>query len=155
MVIASPSRLDDGTPFPSLFWLTCPWLAERVSALESGGGAAQWARRVSEDPVLADAVKAADAAVRALRSDESRGEDECANVVLAGQSDPLGVKCLHAHVALALAGVPDLIGEEVVSDIRLGSAAPGEREGRGVEGQTAAWEEQLMCPDVRCLRRTA
>jgi hypothetical protein len=114
-VIASPSRLDDGTPFPTLFWLTCPHLAEKVAALESAGEAARWARRATEDPQLAAELRAADAAVREARAAESGGEDACASVGLAGQRDPLGVKCLHAHVAAALAGIADPVGAGVLS----------------------------------------
>lgn len=116
-VIASPSRLDDGTPFPNLFWLTCPHLAEKVAALESAGEAARWAQRAAVDSQLADGLRAADAAVREARAAESGGRDACASVGLAGQRDPLGVKCLHAHVAVALAGIADPVGAGVLSAV--------------------------------------
>ena len=32
-----PPNLDDGTPFPTTYWLTCPLLVQRVSALEASG----------------------------------------------------------------------------------------------------------------------
>jgi hypothetical protein len=35
-VIATAPLLPDGTPFPTLFWLTCPLLCRSVSGLESG-----------------------------------------------------------------------------------------------------------------------
>ena len=117
-VIVSPSTLADGTPFPNLAWLTCPWLAEAVAAEESAGGAAADARRAAADPAFAAARTAADAAVRARRAAESGGRDACATVGIAGQRDPLGVKCLHAHVALALLGVADPVGEDVVSRVQ-------------------------------------
>ena len=37
MVVENHPVLDDGSPFPTLFWLTCPILAKRASALESEG----------------------------------------------------------------------------------------------------------------------
>jgi len=117
-VIVSPSRLADGTPFPNLAWLTCPWLAEFASAEESEGGAAGYASRAAEDPAFAEALVVADAAVRDLRAAESGGDDACASVGIAGQRDPLGVKCLHAHVALALLGVDDPVGEDVLSRVQ-------------------------------------
>jgi len=116
-VIVSPSRLADGTPFPTYAWLTCPWLAERVGAEESAGGAAAFALRATTDPALAAALCVADQRVRQLRAAESRGTDACASVGLAGQRDPLGVKCLHAHVALVLVGVADPVGEELLGKI--------------------------------------
>ncbi len=117
-VIVSPSRLSDGTPFPNLAWLTCPWLAESVAAEESAGGAAAFARRAAEAPEFAAALTAADATVREKRAVESGGIDACATVGIAGQRDPLGVKCLHAHVALALLGVADPVGEDVLSRVQ-------------------------------------
>lgn len=116
-VIASPARLEDGSLFPTLFWLTCPWLLERVGALESGGAASRWAARAAADPELAGGLRAADAALAALRVEESAGEDACAGVGVAGQRDPLAVKCLHAHVALTLAGVADPIGSESLASV--------------------------------------
>jgi hypothetical protein len=116
-VIASPSRLDDGTLFPTLLWLTCPWLTRRAGELESGGGTARWAARVAGDPTLADALAATEVALVALRREESGGVDACAGVGLAGQRNPAGVKCLHAHVALALAGISDPIGRETLDAV--------------------------------------
>jgi len=114
----SPSRLADGTPFPNLAWLACPWLSEIVSAQESVGGAADFAHRAAVDPAFAAALVALDMSVRELRAAESGGVDACATVGVAGQRDPLGVKCLHAHVALALLGVADPVGEDVLSRVQ-------------------------------------
>jgi len=110
-VIVSPSLLEDGTPFPNYAWLTCPHLAEQVAARESAGEVATWAARAASDASLAAALRAVDARVRELRAAESGGVDACCAVGVAGQRDPLGVKCLHAHVALALVGVADPVGE--------------------------------------------
>ena len=37
VVIDVPKNLDDGTPFPTMFWLTCPMYIKKVSTLESHG----------------------------------------------------------------------------------------------------------------------
>jgi len=113
--IASPSRLADGTPFPNLVWLTCPYLTERISALESSGSIAEYAELAASDEGLAEALQATDARLREARKVESGGEDVCAEVGLAGQRDPLGVKCLHAHAALELVNLGDPIGREVLA----------------------------------------
>jgi len=115
--IASPSRLEDGTPFPNLVWLTCPFLVERVSAQESAGAIAEFAELAACDESLAQALLATDQRVRDARREESGGEDACAAVGLAGQRDPLGVKCLHAHVALELVRLGDPIGREVLDRV--------------------------------------
>ena len=114
VAIVSPSRLDDGTLFPNYAWLTCPWLADRAATEESSGSAARWAAAAATDTELADRLRAADAALRAARAAEGGGTDACAEVGLAGQRDPLGVKCVHAHVALALVGIDDPIGLELL-----------------------------------------
>lgn len=127
-VIASPGRLEDGTPFPTLFWLTCPWIAETAWRAESAGETAAWASVASSDESIGEQLKAADVKLRQARVAESGGLDPCASVGIAGQRDPLGVKCLHAHAALALSGIDDPIGRAVL-----------EERGR-------------YCPDERCAR---
>lgn len=126
--IASPPRLADGSPFPTLYWLTCPWLAAAVSGLESAGAAAAWAERLATEPDLRERAEAADAEYRRLRAAEGAGDDPCADVGVGGQRRAAGTKCLHAYVAAALAGLDDPIGAAVLSGL--------ERE----------------CPDGRCAR---
>lgn len=116
-VIVSPSRLADGTPFPTWAWLTCPWLTEETSALESAGACARYTDLLRESPALAERMRALDASVRECRARESGGVDECAPVGLAGQRDPLGVKCVHAAVALSLAGLDNPIGDDVLAGL--------------------------------------
>lgn len=130
-VIAVGPLLNDGTPFPTAFWLTCPWLAAAVSDLESAGGCSAWAGRITEDPGFAEEVAAADARYRSARAALSGGADPCAPVGVAGQVDPLAVKCLHARVAAQLAAVEDPVGAGVLAAL-------------AAEGSCAE------CPDDRC-----
>jgi uncharacterized protein len=116
-VIAVAPILGDGTPFPTTFWLTCPLLVQEVHRLESGGAHAEWARRAGRDADLAAGLLTADAAYRAARAAEAGGVDLCANVGVAGQSDALQVKCLHARVAAHLAGLVDPIGQVVAAQL--------------------------------------
>ena len=41
VVITVPPLLDDGTPFPTRYWLCCPLAQRRVGRLESSGGVAR------------------------------------------------------------------------------------------------------------------
>lgn len=116
VVIVTRPTLEDGEPFPTLFWLTCPVLRTRVSRLESDGATDEWTRRLAEDPGLAERMRVADEVYRRLRQAEAPSSDRCAVVGIAGQRDPLKVKCLHAHVAACLAGVCDPVGEAVLGD---------------------------------------
>lgn len=110
-VIVSPGLLGDGTPFPAYAWLTCPHLVEACFEAESAGAIAEWDARVFIDSGLAERLRAADGALREARRMESGGQDPCSDVGLAGQNHPIATKCLHAHVALALVGIADPIGE--------------------------------------------
>lgn len=114
-VIATPSTLVTGEPFPTLYYLTCPFVRAAVDALESAGQTTVWAARLTSEPALADEMREADRAYRAARAEESGGVDACADVGIAGQRDPLGTKCLHAHVAAALAGINDPVGMGVLA----------------------------------------
>ncbi|HET6498971.1 MAG TPA: DUF501 domain-containing protein [Coriobacteriia bacterium] len=124
-VIGTPPALRDGTPFPTLFWLTCPWLVASVGAAESGGATGVWASRLAADASISRRLRDSDERYRARRAREGGGADPCAPVGIAGQRDPAATKCLHAHVAAALAGIDDPIGVET-----LGGSGPDCAEGR-------------------------
>lgn len=116
-VIVSPPVLQDGERFPTWAWLTCPHLRKMVGHEESAGRCAAFARRATSDPGFAARLRIVDERVREARGREAGGEDATPHCGLAGQRDPLGVKCLHAHVAYALAGLGDPIGEEVLASV--------------------------------------
>ena len=116
-VILTKPLLKDGSPFPTLYWLTCPWLIESVGRIEGDGGAAHWAGRMASDEDLASRVMEADTEYRKRRGAETETEDPCATVGVAGQSDPLATKCLHAHVAAYLAGTGDPVGAGVLEQV--------------------------------------
>jgi hypothetical protein len=58
-VVETAPRLDDGTPFPTLFYLTCPRAAAAVSRLESGGLMRDMQQRLTSEPDLRAAQQAA------------------------------------------------------------------------------------------------
>lgn len=115
--IAVAPVLEDGELFPTTFWLVCPHLVAAVHASESSGESAAWSRRLAMDTELASEALAADSAYRAARRSEGGGVDPCPNVGIAGQTDPLIVKCLHARLAASLAGVLDPVGERFLEQL--------------------------------------
>lgn len=117
-VIATAAALEDGQLFPTLFYLTCPYLAEVVSDAESAGAADAWHDLLVADAALAGRLRAADRAYRAARAAESGGTDPTPGVGIAGQRDALATKCLHAHAAAYLAGLDDPVGEGVLIGVR-------------------------------------
>jgi len=116
-VIATAPQLEDGTYFPTLFYLTCPWLVLYINGLESTTAVSEWAEKLATEPDLRSRMIATDARYRAMRASFAGGTDPTPDVGIAGQRSPLSTKCIHAHVATYLAGLDDPVGESVVSSM--------------------------------------
>ncbi len=115
-VVATRPRLENGTPFPTTFYLTCPRAASRIGTLEASGLMREMTQRLEQDPGLAAAYRRAHQAYLSFR--ESLAQvPEIAGVSAGGMPDR--VKCLHVLAAQALAqgrGVNPL-GDEVLDRI--------------------------------------
>ena len=111
-VVETSPRLDDGTPFPTMFYLTCPRATAACSRLESAGVMRDMQDRLSTDPVLAKHYQAAHEDYLRRREAVERVE-EIKNVSAGGMPDR--VKCLHVHLGHALAAGPGVnpFGDEV------------------------------------------
>jgi hypothetical protein len=101
---------DAGEPFPTTFWLTCPHLVAAVSRLEAAGGVERWTRAAAEDAELRASVEHATEEQRRLRPELDLG-------IGGARPGAGGLKCLHAHVAFALARPGYELGERVVSEL--------------------------------------
>ena len=113
-VVQTAPRLEDGTPFPTLYYLTCSRLNSRIGSLEADGRMREMQDRLAEDPELADAYRRAHEAYLAERDAiESLGT----SVSAGGMPDR--VKCLHVHVAHALAAGPGVnpFGDEALAEL--------------------------------------
>jgi uncharacterized protein len=99
-VVETAPRLDDGTPFPTLYYLTCPRATGAVSTLESGGMMRSMTERLRDDDELAAAYRAAHEAYVTARSAVA-DVPEIDGISAGGMPDR--VKCLHVLVAHALA----------------------------------------------------
>lgn len=112
-VVTTEPRLDDGTPFPTTFYLTCPRAASAIGTLEASGLMREMSDRLETDPELAAAYAAAHR--RYLEARAEIGEvPEIAGVSAGGM--PARVKCLHVLAGQALAqgrGVNPL-GDEIL-----------------------------------------
>jgi hypothetical protein len=112
-VVETSPRLEDGTPFPTLYYLTCPRAASSIGRLEASGLMRELTARLSSDPVLAERYEAAHRDYLARR--EAIGEvPEIAGVSAGGMPDR--VKCLHVLVGQALACGPGVnpLGDEAL-----------------------------------------
>ena len=109
-VTEQAARDDAGEPFPTTFWLTCPHLVAAVSRLEAAGGVERWTRAAAQEPALGRSLEQAHDEQRRLRPELDLG--------IAGARAGAGsLKCLHAHVAFALARPGYELGERIVAEV--------------------------------------
>jgi hypothetical protein len=111
-----------GEPFPTTYYLTCRHLVAAVSRLEAAGGVERWSAAVEADEGLRQDLERATVEQVRLRRELAQGRtgsDGGASLELgiAGSRNPAALKCLHAHVAFALACPGYGLGEAVLAEI--------------------------------------
>jgi uncharacterized protein len=123
-VLMTEPLLPDGTPFPTLYYLTCPRATSAIGTLEAGGLMREMADRLATDPGLAAAYRAAHE--RYLAQREQLGHVEHIAGISAGGM-PDRVKCLHVLVAHSLAEGPGVnpLGDEALAALAERGIAPG------------------------------
>ncbi len=119
LVVQTKPRLADGTPFPTLYYLTHPAATAAVSTLEATGLMVELQDRLAVDATMAAAYLAAHESYVAQRAEVAAAAglapvDEIDGISAGGM--PTRVKCLHALVGHALAVGP---GVNPVGDIAL------------------------------------
>jgi hypothetical protein len=127
-VVATSPRLPDGTPFPTLYYLSHPAATAAISTLEATGVMAELQATLA-DPDVSAAYHAAHDAYLADR-DAVETVEEVAGFSAGGMPDR--VKCLHALAGHALAAGPGVnpIGDRALeectwSPARCECAEPG------------------------------
>lgn len=111
-VVETSPRLADGTPFPTLYYLTCPRACSAVGRLEAAGVMREMTDRLARD---ADLAKRYADAMRSYLA--RRDELEVLPGAPTAGGMPNRVKCLHVHVAHALACGPAVnpFGDEALA----------------------------------------
>ncbi len=103
----------EGSPFPTLFWLSCPYLVRRISFLEAAGWIGRLQEALAADPALrrrfAEAHRLYIDERARLLSDLDRAEigrrgwgDALARRGIGGTARMDRIKCLHLHAAHAM-----------------------------------------------------
>lgn len=111
-----------GEPFPTTYWLTCPHLVAAVSRLEAAGGVERWSDAAANDPALARSIRLATAEQREVRRElagveSGRDGGTSLELGIGGSRRPERLKCLHAHVAFALARPGYDLGERILGEL--------------------------------------
>lgn len=101
---------DEGRPFPTTYWLTCRYLVAAVSRIEAAGGVARWTEAVTQNEALASSLERAEARQRELRPELAVG-------IGGARPGARTLKCLHAHVAFALAEPGYELGERILAEL--------------------------------------
>ena len=116
LVVKTEPRLPDGTPFPTLYYLTQPAATAAVSTLEASGLMAILQDQLAADDSLRDRYLAAHRSYLEDRTVLSE-VPEIAGVSAGGM--PERVKCLHALVGHSLAKGPGVnpIGDLAMSEL--------------------------------------
>lgn len=112
-------------PFPTLYWLTCPYLKERVGRLEGGQAFQDIRNMIAADKEFESKLKEAAQQYGRLRrklyaglTEEVRGligEKATKDLLESGPGgvkDHRNIKCLHIHLANFISGMKDPVGEE-------------------------------------------
>ena len=112
-VVSTAPRLDDGTPFPTFYYLTHPAATAAVSALEATQVMNEYNALLADDEALRSGYASAHAAYLADR-ESIAVVPELSGISAGGM--PVRVKCLHALVGHALAAGP---GVNPIGDLAL------------------------------------
>jgi hypothetical protein len=104
-VVETAPRLPGGTPFPTLYYLTCPRAAAALSRLEAGGVMRAMAERLASDDETRRAYASAHQDYLARRDQAARdaGVEPLPPGTQSAGGMPDRVKCLHALAAHELA----------------------------------------------------
>jgi uncharacterized protein len=114
---------DEGKPFPTGYYLTCPNLVASVARLEAAGGVGRWSESVRKSRRLGWSLRRATRRQRRLRKLQARSIssmlDGGASLLLGigGSGNSRQLKCLHAHVAFALANPGYELGERIMREL--------------------------------------
>jgi len=115
LVVVTTPRLGDGTPFPTLYYLTQPEATRAASRLEAAGRMADYQARLGDDAEAANAYRVAhESYIRTRESIDVVGE--IAGISAGGMPDR--VKCLHSLMGHSLsvgAGV-NPVGDWALAD---------------------------------------
>jgi hypothetical protein len=100
---------EDGHPFPTQFYVTCPFLVAQISRLEATGGVEKWTRAAADSPELLASLTRAQSEQRELRPELAAG--------IGGSTRTGSLKCLHAHAGFALARPGYVLGDRILEDL--------------------------------------
>ena len=116
-VIKVPSNLDDGTPFPTSYWLTCPMYNKKVGSLESQGLIKELDKQLNENKDLNQQWAERQKSYEEERNRENKNKENLINPTGGVGGAKESIKCLHSHLADELATQKNIIGKIVLESV--------------------------------------
>ena len=115
IVVMTNPRLEDGTPFPTLYYLTQPAATQAASRLEAEGKMVEYQERLAEDEQAQEAYRLAHESFLRTRA-EWGVVPEIEGISAGGM--PSRVKCLHSLMAHSLSVGPGVnpVGDWALAD---------------------------------------
>ena len=113
-VVKTLPRLPDGTPFPTMYYITCPKLASKIGTLEANGVMKELESELDGNSEFQIQYRKAHESYLQERA-ELEVVDEISGISAGGM--PERVKCLHALIAHSLAVGPGVnpIGDRALA----------------------------------------
>ncbi len=112
VVIKVPPNLDDGTPFPTTYWLSCPMYNKKIGSLESTGLIKELDNQMQKDTDLYDQWAERQRTYESERTEEVDSEIKIPPYGGVGGARE-SIKCLHSHLADQLATGKNIVGNIV------------------------------------------
>jgi len=116
--IKVPPNLDDGTPFPTTYWLTCPMYNKKIGSLESQGLIGKLDNELSNNTKLNREWKERQ---KSYQKERENYQDKSNKLIATGGVGGAkeSIKCLHSHTADELSTGKNPIGKIVIETIGL------------------------------------
>lgn len=113
-VVKTLPRLPDGTPFPTMYYITCPKLASKIGTLEANGVMKELEAQLNAQPELKAGYGTAH---QSYLEERTKLEDVAEIAGISAGGMPERVKCLHALIAHSLAVGPGInpIGDKALA----------------------------------------
>lgn len=104
-------------PFPTLYWLTCPFLREKISKMESVGWIKKYESIMTKSDEFFNLQIKAHEMARKYLTDILPNDDLKVRFLggMGGIRDYNYVKCIHMHVAYHLGGIENPVGRSTLS----------------------------------------
>ena len=116
--IKVPPNLDDGTPFPTTYWLTCPMYNKKIGSLESQGLITELDNEILNNSKLRTAWSERQISYRQEReSSHDQSNEHLPTGGVGGATE--SIKCLHSHTADEISTGKNPIGKIILESIGL------------------------------------